>query len=143
MRLPVVILLGWVLLALLGQLPWLDPHGISLPVILHPPSTSHWLGTDDLGREVLDRLLSGVDIAYLDGTFYDGSELPGRDLAEIPHPAMVTTMELLASRARRSPGSLRFIHLNHSNPALTDPAVRRDVEVRGFRIASTGARLRL
>jgi pyrroloquinoline quinone biosynthesis protein B len=91
----------------------------------------------------LETLLDGVDVAYLDGTFYDGREIPGRDLAEIPHPPMVVTMERLAERARAAPGSVRFIHLNHTNPALHESDVRRAIEARGFRIAEEGERLGL
>lgn len=94
----------------------------------------------DVQPGMLTRLLSGVDVAYVDGTFYDGSELPGRDLSEIPHPAMVTTMDLLAEHGRMHPGSVRFIHLNHTNPALTRPAVQAEVAERGFAVAEVGER---
>ena len=107
--------------------------------MLFVPDVDRW----DAHPGMLSRLLSGVDVAYIDGTFYDGSELPGRDLSEIPHPAMVTTMDVLAEHARMHPGSIRFIHLNHTNPALTDPAVQRAVQERGFSVAEVGERQRL
>ncbi|GAB4367929.1 MAG: pyrroloquinoline quinone biosynthesis protein PqqB [Acidobacteriota bacterium] len=84
---------------------------------------------------LLERLLDGVDVAYLDGTFRDGRELPGRDLPEIPHPPIVTTVERLASRARARPGALRFIHLNHTNPLWTDDALLQQLERAGFGVA--------
>jgi pyrroloquinoline quinone biosynthesis protein B len=92
---------------------------------------------------LLDRLLDGSDVAYLDGTFFDGSELPERDLAEIRHPLMTRTMALLADRARARPGTLRFLHCNHTNPVLHDPALRARVEAAGFRIAEQGERVAL
>ena len=104
--------------------------------MLFVPDVDRW----DAHPGMLSRLLSGVDVAYIDGTFYDGSELPGRDLSEIPHPAMVTTMDVLAEHARMHPGSIRFIHLNHTNPALTDPALQRAVQERGFSVAEVGER---
>lgn len=65
MRLAVVILCVWVLMALLGSLPSLEPHHVSLPEILTPPSAGFWLGTDELGRPVLDRLLAGASVSLL------------------------------------------------------------------------------
>lgn len=92
---------------------------------------------------LLERLLDGVDVAYLDATFYDGRELPGRVRAEIPHPPMVETMQRLADVARRRPGAFRFIHLNHTNPAWNDAELRAQIEARGFRIAAVGERVAL
>ena len=57
----------------------------------------------------LPRVLETVDVALLDGTFFSASELPGRDLAEIPHPLVQATAALLAG----TPAQIRFIHLNH------------------------------
>jgi pyrroloquinoline quinone biosynthesis protein B len=86
----------------------------------------------------LDLLIDGADLCYLDATFYDGRELPGRDLSEIPHPPMVVTMDHLADEAREGPDRFRFIHLNHTNPALRDGAVRAEVKRRGFSVAEVG-----
>jgi hypothetical protein len=55
-----------------------------------------------------------VDLAFLDGTFASASELPGRSLAEIPHPLIPATRELL----RGARGRVWFIHLNHTNEEL-------------------------
>jgi peptide/nickel transport system permease protein len=49
----------WVFWATVG--PWLtpqDPYAVSGD-ILHPPSWSHWFGTDALGRDVFSRVLIG------------------------------------------------------------------------------------
>lgn len=67
----------------------------------------------------LERLLDGVDVAFLDGTFFSDDELPGRNLAEIPHPRIRDTAERLAEL--RPSAAVSFVHLNHSNPCL-DPA---------------------
>jgi len=63
-------------------------------------------------------LVGSVDRAYLDGTFFDGSELPGRDRSRIAHPTMSDTLERARSWPEALRARLRFIHLNHSNPAL-------------------------
>ena len=64
---PTVFLLLWVTLALVG--PWLPltPNAVDLPAILAGPGPGSLLGSDDLGRPVLDRLLVGARIAFLVG----------------------------------------------------------------------------
>lgn len=61
---PVIILLLWSGMAIFAG--WLDlsPNRIDLPRILEPPSAQEWLGHDDLGRPVLDRIVTGARISY-------------------------------------------------------------------------------
>ncbi|HEX6810221.1 MAG TPA: MBL fold metallo-hydrolase [Planctomycetota bacterium] len=106
--------------------------------VLFVPDVDAW----ERAPGLLETLLEGVDVAYVDGTFFDGSELPDRNLAEIRHPLMTVTMQLLAETARRRPGAIRFIHLNHTNPALHDDAVRQRVEAAGFAVAEQRERVR-
>ena len=50
--------------------PWIapcDPQAIDTWHILEPPSSSHWLGTDALGRDCLSRLIYGSRISLLVG----------------------------------------------------------------------------
>lgn len=100
--------------------------------IVFCPDVDRWI------PEELQQLLDATDFLYLDATFYDGRELPGRDLSEIPHPPMVLTMQLLEQQARLRPGSIRFIHLNHTNPALFDEVIRDEIRSRGFAVAEAG-----
>lgn len=46
-----------------GWLSPYDPAAIDVPSKLQPPSWDHWLGTDQLGRDVLSRALFGGRIA--------------------------------------------------------------------------------
>jgi pyrroloquinoline quinone biosynthesis protein B len=62
----------------------------------------------------LPNFLADIDIALLDGTFFSGNELPGRNIAEIPHPLVTETAAMLTGTAC----DVQFIHLNHSNPLL-------------------------
>ena len=62
---PSLILLAWVALALVGQHSGITPNAIELPAIFTPPSPAAPLGTDELGRPVLDRLLSGAGVSLL------------------------------------------------------------------------------
>lgn len=58
------IVLAFVLVALLSR--WLapyDPLAQRLASRLEPPSAAHWLGTDDLGRDLLSRLIAGASVS--------------------------------------------------------------------------------
>ncbi|MGB6675777.1 MAG: ABC transporter permease [Terriglobales bacterium] len=51
--------------------PWIapqDPAHIDLPTRLAGPSLSHWCGTDELGRDILSRLIYGSRISMLVGS---------------------------------------------------------------------------
>jgi len=65
----VVLVVIFVLCALFA--PWVapqDPAHIDLPSRLLPPSTTHWCGTDELGRDILSRLVYGSRISMLVGS---------------------------------------------------------------------------
>ncbi len=51
--------------------PWIapqDPAVIDLPVRLQGPSHAHWFGTDELGRDILSRVIYGARISMLVGS---------------------------------------------------------------------------
>lgn len=57
-----------VLLFLALFAPWVapnDPAAQNLAARLQPPSQSHWMGTDELGRDILSRTLYGARISLL------------------------------------------------------------------------------
>lgn len=108
--------------------------------VLYVPDTDAWRSWERPLAEVLD----GIDVALLDGTFYSGDELPGRDVSKVPHPLIRDTVELLAPRVVAGTLRVLFIHLNHSNPALVaDSAARRELESKGFAVAADGQGLPL
>jgi peptide/nickel transport system permease protein len=48
--------------------PWLapfDPTAQNLPARLLGPSAAHWMGTDDLGRDILSRIFYGTRVSML------------------------------------------------------------------------------
>ena len=50
--------------------PWItfyDPLAWDLPVKLLPPSASHWLGTDEMGRDLWSRIVMGAQISLMVG----------------------------------------------------------------------------
>ena len=61
---PALVLLLWALVAL--SAPWLPlhPERMALESILQGPTAGNWLGSDDLGRPVFDRLLSGARTSF-------------------------------------------------------------------------------
>jgi len=48
--------------------PWIapqDPAYIDLPTRLSPPSSAHWCGTDELGRDILSRIIYGTRVSMI------------------------------------------------------------------------------
>ncbi len=80
--------------------------------------------------------ISKVDIAFIDGAFYDAEEIGHRDISEIPHPFIVESMALFKNLPANEKQKVHFIHLNHTNPLL-DPVSSQSQEViaNGFNIA--------
>ncbi len=107
---------------------------------LYVPDIDKWERFD---RRIED-LIAAVDVAWLDGTFFSADELPGRAMEEVPHPTIAESMErfrLLTERDRRK---VRFIHLNHTNPALRPGSEqRRAIESAGMRVAEELERFEL
>ncbi len=74
LRLNLLATIGAVLVAVFIILaifaPWIapqDPASINLPARLSGPSTSHWFGTDELGRDIFSRIIYGARISMLVG----------------------------------------------------------------------------
>ena len=62
------VVLGFVLVALAApQLAPYDPTAIDYRAVRKPPSAAHRLGTDEVGRDVLSRLLWGARASLLAG----------------------------------------------------------------------------
>ncbi|RIV31451.1 MBL fold metallo-hydrolase [Flagellimonas lutimaris] len=59
-----------------------------------------------------------VDFAFLDATFFDGPEINTRNIAEIPHPFVLESMELFQNLPPSEKSKIHFIHFNHTNALL-------------------------
>jgi len=105
---------------------------------IYLPDIDSWTEWEAQGGS-LERLVAENDRLYLDATFFSGAELPGRDMSLIPHPTISTTMEALAHLPDAKRAKVRFIHLNHSNPAHNpDSEEFREITRKGFRVAEVG-----
>ncbi len=79
-------------------------------------------------------------VSLVDATFGSPDELPGRDLAAIPHPLVTDTIERFSALARRH--TIILTHMNHSNTVAdsTSPLAARAHDA-GFVIASDGMQI--
>ncbi|RLD21046.1 MAG: pyrroloquinoline quinone biosynthesis protein PqqB [Bacteroidetes bacterium] len=103
--------------------------------VLFIPDINKWQSWD---RSILE-VIREVDIALIDGSFFNGDELPGRDMSEIPHPFVVESMELFESLSPDDKAKVHFIHFNHTNPMLhADSEESQLVKKMGFNIAFEG-----
>ncbi|WAT17644.1 MBL fold metallo-hydrolase [Aurantiacibacter sp. MUD11] len=130
------------------QVPHRDEYSETVGfVITHPdigsalylPDIDYW--PERFGENFLRSILPQVDRMFIDATFWDDNELPGRDMSEIPHPRVSDTMDLLDDLPPEERGKVHFIHYNHTNP-IRDPASPEsaEVEARGFHVARRGDR---
>ena len=132
--------------------PWLVPHRDEFSetvgyLIEGPNKRALYLPDIDKWQKWhrdLVSVLQTVDVALLDATFFSADELPGRDLALIPHPTVLESVAMLRDLPRSVRSRVVFTHMNHTNPLL-DPASPETQQVlsMGFKIARVGDRFDL
>ena len=76
------------------------------------PDIDKWSNWDDS----IEDLLREVDVAYIDGTFFENGEIPGRDMALIPHPFVSETINRFAPLDEVQRKKVRFIVTVHGVP---------------------------
>mgnify|MGYP001162931369 FL=1 len=92
----------------------------------------------------IEDFIRNVDYAFIDGTFYDGNEIPHRNMNEIPHPFVVETLERFKILKKKDKKKVYFIHLNHTNPLLKQSnKITKEIIKRGYNIARTGMKFDL
>jgi pyrroloquinoline quinone biosynthesis protein B len=108
--------------------------------LLYIPDIDKW----DRWKRPVEDLIATVDIALLDGTFYADGEIPGRAMAEIPHPFILESLKRFATLPVSERRKIRFIHLNHTNPAA-DPtgSEARKIRETGMDITEEGQQFSL
>ncbi len=102
---------------------------------IYIPDIDKWEKWD----ESIEEWIAKVEIALLDGTFFANGEIPGRDMAQIPHPFIEESMQRFATLPERERNKIYFIHLNHTNPALApDSDAQKQIKQAGFKLAEQG-----
>jgi len=100
--------------------------------LLYLPDIDKW----ERWTTPIEERLAAVDVALLDGSFFDGEELSGRPMSEVPHPLVAESIARFAPLAAAERRKVVFTHLNHSNPAaLAGTPQRAAVEAAGMRVA--------
>jgi pyrroloquinoline quinone biosynthesis protein B len=131
--------------------PHRDEYSETVGFLIHGPSQTvfflpdidKWEQWDARGTRIED-VIAGVDVAYLDATFFSDGEIPGRAMAEIPHPFVEESLARFASLPEAERAKIRFIHINRTNPVgWPGTPERSQVEAAGFRVADQGERVGL
>lgn len=130
------------------QIPHRNEYADTVALVARGPQASLLYVPDIDAWERWDRDLAGeveaVDVALLDATFWSLDELPGRTLADVPHPLATRTMDLLQRVVDDKGARIVLTHLNNSNPALLEDGPQAaEVARRGFEIAREGMRFAL
>jgi len=102
--------------------------------VLFMPDIDKWHVWD----KNISEQIRAVDAAFLDATFFSADELPGRNMAEIPHPYVEESLEQFSDLPASEKKKIIFIHFNHTNPLILDSPEREYVEKLGYRVASEG-----
>lgn len=82
--------------------------------------------------------INQADIAFLDATFFSSDELPNRSIAEVPHPLVTETLQLITNKSDSQ--KIHFIHMNHTNPLLWNKVSRSAFLHDGYHVAVQGKR---
>jgi pyrroloquinoline quinone biosynthesis protein B len=103
--------------------------------VLFIPDIDSWSDLDAQGTRI-ETLIAEVDVAYVDGTFYANGEIPGRDMSGFPHPFITHSIDRFAALPSEQRQKIRFIHLNHTNPAqYPGSSAARHVRKAGMAVA--------
>jgi len=87
----------------------------------------------------IDELIGENEYAFLDGTFFRANELPGRNMAEIPHPFIEESLDRFKTLSVTDQKKIHFIHLNHTNPLLWNQYEKSQIENSNFNLAKVSS----
>ena len=103
--------------------------------VLFIPDIDKW----ELWQKDIVAEIERNDHLFLDATFFDRTELPGRDMSQIPHPFVIESMQLFINLSVNEKQKIHFIHFNHTNPLYqTGSKARKVLNNAGFQVAKQG-----
>ena len=108
--------------------------------LVYIPDIDKWENWDrDIGEVILEN-----DYILIDGTFFGDGEIPNRSMEEIPHPFIIESLERFDNLSEKEKSKIRFIHLNHTNPALNNESAERKImSLNGFKVARRNEKFKL
>lgn len=108
--------------------------------ILYIPDIDKW---EKWNKNIVDEIKK-VDFAFIDGTFYQNSELPGRNMSEVPHPFVEESIQKFAALSATDKSKIYFIHFNHTNPLLKKQSSEKSkLKQLGFNLAEEKMKIEL
>ena len=130
------------------QVPHRDEYSETVGYLIKGPSkTALFIPDIDKWEKwdtPIESLIKKIDYALLDATFFDGNELPNRDMAKIPHPFVSESLARFDSLGATEKDKVYFIHFNHTNPLLkANSEASKEVRAKGYHIARSGLELNL
>jgi pyrroloquinoline quinone biosynthesis protein B len=142
--------IGDALFATPHRVPHRDEYSETVGFVIEGPSKSVLFLPDiddwdrwesEYGIRIED-MIASVDTAYLDATFFDNKELPGRDMSKIPHPRLFDSMQRFSTLPDVERQKVRFFHINHTNQVRFDGSKEAlAVNEYGFRLARQNERI--
>ena len=112
-----------------------DTHGFLIEgtkkSLLYIPDIDAWEPVQDSLKQWFQK----ANFALLDGTFYSGDELPGRNMKLVPHPTVEHSIAFFRGFPKFQT-EIFFIHLNHTNPLLLPESTQsKALMSAGYRMA--------
>lgn len=108
--------------------------------VLFIPDIDKW----EKWEEQIETILKSVDLALIDGTFFQNGELPNRDMKEVPHPFVEETVKRFANFSQKEKSKICFIHFNHTNPLIKKQSSQKSLLLKqGFQVAEEGMQITL
>ena len=103
--------------------------------VLYIPDIDCW----DQWETDINAMIKKHDIAFLDGTFYDKTELKRRKIEDVPHPSIKESIKRFSPLVAIDRKKVNFTHLNHTNNVLKQNSEERnEIIAQGFQVASDG-----